>query len=532
MKSIFAPHLVDFYKPPHADMFPDFLEELYGNFTPRGDKFAKVLPDFDHKIVWFGLQGVCQHLLIEIWNDTFFRKPKEEVVAKYKNRMDTSLGEGAVSIERMAALHDLGYLPIRIKSLPEGSRVNIRVAPYTCTSTHKDFAWVEQYLETQMSAELWGMITSATTAFEFRRLCNRYAVETGVDPAFVPFQGHDFSMRGMFSVWAAILSGAGHLLSFMGTDTVAAIDYVDDYYKSPKGTFIGGSVRATEHAVSSSNIIRIAASLEIDGEWNGWTKESLNPRSSDPYRSPNREWIDACPILEMAEVAFLKSLLIKYPKGILSYVSDTYDFWAVITRIAAHLKDDIMARDGKLVFRPDSGDPVKIVVGDANAGSIPERIGAIVCLWDIFGGTSTATGYQLLDSHVGMIYGDSISLERGEAIFSGLKSKMFASQPVFGIGSFTYQYVTRDTFGTAIKATHAAIAGVDYDLFKDPKTDDGLKKSARGFIRIEYENGNYVQYDQQTREQEAGGLLETVFLDGKMVRMQSLAEIRERLLGA
>jgi nicotinamide phosphoribosyltransferase len=540
MFKIFAPHAADFYKTGHPFMFPEQLEELYGNFTPRGDKLAKVLPDFDHKITWVGFQPVLQYLLIDLWNDTFFNVPKEKAIAKYKRRMDLALGEGEIPTWKLADLHDLGYLPLTIKALPEGVRVDIRVPPYTVKSNQPKHAWIEQYIETQMSAEVWKPLTTATSAFEFRRLFTRYAIETGIDLGFVDWQGHDFSMRGMSGLIDATTSGAAHLMLFNGSDTISAIDFLEDYYPDTQ-PIIAGSVPATEHAVSSSNIIMIAASLEKYGQWNGWTTESLNPRLSDPYlyqiAPENRQaYFDACPIIEMAEVAFLKHMLVNVkPKGIFSYVADTYDFWAVVTRIANHLKKEIMAREGKVVFRPDSGDPVKILVGDVESRLIasPEYEGAVQVLWSIFGGKVNSADYAELDSHVGLIYGDSISLERAGSILEGLKLKGFASSnAVFGIGSFTYQFVTRDTFGTAIKATHAVIAGQEHDLFKDPKTDNGMKKSARGFIRIENEDGHYVMYDRQTREQEAQGELKVVFENSKMVKMHTANEVRARIRNA
>lgn len=222
-----------------------------------------------------------------------------------------------------------------------------------------------------------------------------------------------------------------------------------------------------------------------------------------------------------------------YPSGIVSVVADTFDFWKVITEFTVALKDIILAREGKVVFRPDSGDPVKIIVGDPDApkGS-PAYKGAVECLWEVFGADITPTKYRTLDSHVGLIYGDSISLERAQAILSGLEKKSFSSANiVFGIGSFTYQHVTRDTFGTAIKATWGQVNGEARELFKDPKTDNGVKKSACGLIRIEYENGHFVMYDHQTQEQERQGILETVFEDGTLIKFQTLAEIRERLHG-
>lgn len=274
---IFAPHATDFYKVSHRGMYSKNTTLIYSNFTPRSDKHANVLPDFDHKVVHFGLQGICQWLLIDLWNETFFNQPKEKVVARYKRRMDIALGVGSVPIEHIEALHDLGYLPVCIKSLPEGSRVNMRIPPWTIQNTLPDkfpFFWVTNYLETQLSAECWKTMTTATTAYEYRRLLDGYAEETGAPAAFVGWQGHDFSMRGMSGIQDATQSGAAHLTSFLGTDTITALDYLEDYYQGEE-TFLGGSVPATEHSVSCVNIFTIEEELEKNGSWNGLTVEDL-----------------------------------------------------------------------------------------------------------------------------------------------------------------------------------------------------------------------------------------------------------------
>lgn len=490
MRTIFAPHATDFYKCGHYRQFPLGTEMVYSNMTCRADTHANVLPDFDHKTVFFGLQAVIRWMLIGLWNESFFRKPKADVIAKYQRRMDRALGPGAVTTDHIAALHDLGYLPLHIKALPEGSRVDIRVPLFTIRNTKPEFYWLTNYVETQVSAEMWKMMTSATTAYEYRRLFTRFALETGVDPSFVDFQGHDFSARGMSGISDATQSGAAHLTSFKGTDTVSAIDFLEDLYYDPSDPFIAGSVPATEHAVVCA----------------GGYEEELD--------------------------TFRRLLTETYPAGIVSLVSDTWSFWQVMTEFTVTLKEEIMARDGRAVFRPDSGDPVKIIVGDPDAQpDTPEFYGAVECLWDVFGGTVTDKGFKTLDSHVGLIYGDSISLDRASRILEGLRAKGFSSANIiFGIGSYTYQMCTRDTFGTAIKATFARVDGEDRNLFKDPKTDSGVKKSARGLIRVEFEDGRFVLHDQQTWGEENKGLLETVFLDGTLLRAQTLTDIRNRLL--
>ena len=480
----------DFYKTGHIFQYPEGTTFVYSNMTPRSDKNAKVLPDFDHKVVNFGALAVCKWLLRDLWNETFFNQPKDEVVKYYKRRMDTSLGEGKVSVDHIAALHDLGYLPIAFLELPEGARVDMRVPIWIMYNTHPDFFWVTNYLETQLSAELWKPLTSATTAREFRRLLNKYTELTGAEPSFVQWQGHDFSNRGMSGIYDAASNGAGHLLSFTGTDTINSIDFLEDYYNADaEKELIGGSVPATEHSVMCAG---------GDGE---------------------------------GEKATILRLITKVvPDGIISIVSDTWDFWHVVTQTTVELKDIIMARNGKVVLRPDSGDPVKIIVGDPDApvGS-PENLGAIECLWNIFGGTITNKGFKTLDSHIGIIYGDSISLERELAILDGLYKKGFSSgNIVFGIGSYTYNFVTRDTFGTAIKATYAIVNGESRELYKDPKTDNGIKKSAKGLLKVTFEDGHYMLYDQQKDVNDVGEFIE-IFRDSKITHEFTLAEIRERL---
>lgn len=245
-----------------------------------------------------------------------------------------------------------------------------------------------------------------------------------------------------------------------------------------------------------------------------------------------------------------------YPSGIISLVSDTFDFWHVVdpeNGILVQLKDKIMAREGKVVIRPDSGDPVKIVSGylhdeidvDAygNYFDIESRKpltenevrGMIVCLYEIFGGTETSKGYMQLDPRIGAIYGDSITLQRAEQICERLALKGFASTNiVFGIGSYTYQYVTRDTYGFAVKSTYGEVDDEDgntrgIEIFKDPKTDDGLKKSAKGLTAVFEQDGTFVMKDQATWDEVKNCALKCVFKNGRMEKEYTLSEIRARV---
>lgn len=478
----------DFYKTEHHRMYPENTTMIYSNFTPRKSRMKGV-----DSVVVFGIQHFILKYLLRKFEDNFFKCPLSEIIEQYKFAVN-------VDTTHIEKLHKLGYLPLEIKALPEGTLCPIGVPLLTIRNTHPDFYWLTNYLETLISCQLWQPITSATIAYEYKKLLSRYSLETVGNTDFVQWQGHDFSMRGMSSLESAILSGMGHLTSFTGTDTIPAIYAHKSSYNAT--SLIGASVPATEHSVMCMG-----------------TKDD--------------------------EIETFSRLLDLYPTGILSVVSDTWDLWKVITEFLPALKDKILAREGKLVIRPDSGDPVDIICGIYPAilnNGFPSQKGVIELLWDIFGGITNEQGYKVLDSHIGAIYGDSITLDRAEQICERLKSKGFAStNVVFGIGSYTYNYNTRDTFGFAIKATYGELTHKERDdhpqyvepreIFKDPITDDGSKKSAKGLLRVDWndEKKAYFLTDQCDWLEEAGGELKTVFKDGVLVKTTTLEEIRERI---
>ena len=486
---------IDGYKAGHRQQYPDGTEYVYSNFTPRKSRIS----DTD-KVVVFGLQYFLEEYLCRRFNEDFFAMPIGPVIDDYRLTMDEYLGPGAVPVDHIEELHSLGYLPLRIKALAEGTLCPIKVPMLTIVNTLPQFFWLTNQLETIMSSILWPGCTSATTAYKYRKQFDRVNAACGIPAGFTKFQGHDFSFRGMMALEAALLSGAGHLTSFAGTDTIPAIKFIQEYYPGDNG-LIGCSVPATEHSVM-------------------------------------------CMGGQDAEISTYRRLINEiYPKGIVSIVSDTWDFWSIVTTGVTALKDDIMRRDGKVVIRPDSGDPVKVICGDLSApeGS-PEFKGAYRCLYEVFGGDTIQTDYgplKRLDPHIGLIYGDSITRERQVQIQSQLIGRGFCPDVILGIGSFTYQFVTRDTFGFAMKATWGQVNGEPREIFKDPKTDRGAeKKSAKGLVQVYHKTGRFsddpveiCMVDQCTPEQEGEGLLRPVFIDGVMHNRTSLAEIRQNLHG-
>ncbi|MBQ6695650.1 MAG: nicotinate phosphoribosyltransferase [Lachnospiraceae bacterium] len=480
--------LIDFYKAVHAEMLPKDITKSVSYFTPRMSRVER----WD-KVVMFGLQGFIKTYLIDYFNQEFFSKPFEEVIGEYKRIMDAALGAEAYKIEKIEKLHKLGYLPIEIIALPEGALVPMHVPMFGITNTHPEFAWLPQSLESLISAESWHPMIAATVGYTYRQIVNEYYAKTCDDnvPRAKALGAFDF--RGEECTESAIKAGAGWCLSFLNTATVPTIPYLEQMYACDctKEPVAFGSP-STEHSVMCSN-------YAMDGD----------------------------------EVTLLKRLLTEiYPNTSFSAVLDSYDYWNVIDNVLPQIKEEIMAHNGCMLMRGDSGECVDVVTQ------------TVFKLWDQFGGTVNSKGYKVLDPHVKAIYGDSITIQRCEEIYRILEENGFAcSNVALGVGSFSMQCIeedgilkpfTRDTFSSCIKATYCEIADKPYPIFKNPK-DGGFKKSQKGCcVVVKDATGSYTFQDGFTWEEACGDELNElvpVFKDGKLLVEQSLQQVRAQLHG-
>ena len=488
---------IDAYKLSHRKqyMLSGEVTKVYSNFANRRSRLDDV-----QGVVHFGLQAFLQEYCIDAF-EPFFAADEDEVARLYAERYVQVVGGNPdeVDVSHIRALHRVGYLPLQFKAVPEGTVVAFNVPSFTVENTLPEFFWLPNYIESILSASVWHPSTSATIAHRLRMLLDKMAVKTGAPVEAVDFQGHDFSFRGQTSQASAAASAAGHLLSFKGSDSLNAMDWVDYYYPGNREMTLG-SVPATEHSVMSTGIA-------VHGE-----RETF------------------------------RRLLEAYPTGILSVVSDTFNLWTVLNEYLPSLKDEVMARDGKIVIRPDTGNPADIVCGTKTNPNLihtrevkdmhrnPDYFGVLELLWEHFGGTVNEKGYRVLDEHVGVIYGDSITYERAQDITDRMEKMGFAStNVVFGVGSYTYQYVSRDTFNSAMKATWAEVNGEGVNLFKNPVTGDGMKKSATGRLAVIENDGKLSLIEKATPADEEKSLLQTVWQDGKFVRRQTFDEVREVL---
>lgn len=465
--------MTDVYKIGHSRMYTPGTTKVYSYLCARSNK------TFD-RTVFFGLQYYLKQYLT---------KPITHAnVYEFFAVHEAVLGPVPVDVKsKMYHLAELGYLPIEIKAVQEGDVLPVKNALMTITNTHPEFYWCVGFVESLL-LKLWYPITVATTCFSYKEVVNRYYEET-VDPDFYfleDFTVHDFGYRGDASEEGAAISGAAHLLSFMGSDTITALPFLDKYYNAPLNGVMG-SVPASEHSVMCS--------FGRDGEFEAY-----------------------------------KNMLRLYPKGIVSIVSDTYDIWNVLTNYAVQLKDEILARDGKVVFRPDSGNPEYIICGDPTApeGS-PAAKGCIRLLDEVFGHTVNNKGYKVLNPKVGLIYGDGMYLERYKRTLERLKEMGYAaSNLVIGVGGILRNH-TRDTLGFAIKATYVEVSGEDRAIEKDPVTDHS-KKSHKGLLAlVKDEYGNLTTKDQCSMEEEHAGYLQPVFRNGKILRETTYAQIRKNV---
>lgn len=352
----------DFYKQVHWNQYPKGITKVVSYFVPRMSRLKN-----DKHLIMFGLQSFIKEYLIEDFNEFFFSRPKEDVVREYKHLLDNTLGEGLYGIERVAELHDLGYLPIEIKALAEGTLVPIGVPMFEISNTHPGFAWLTNALESVISCEMWHAMISANVGYKYRKIVDHFYDLSCDDNIPRRKALGDFSMRGQESKRSAYKSSAGWLLSFVNTATVPAVDYMERYYNCDcaKEEVGFGSV-STEHSVMCSN-------FAVDGD----------------------------------EITMIKRLLTEtYPNTSFSMVSDSYDYWNLVDNILPMCKKEILEHNGCLLVRGDSGDPVEVVTK------------TVFHLWEQFGGTVNSKGYKVLNPHIKAIYGDSITPQRAEAIYT------------------------------------------------------------------------------------------------------------------
>jgi nicotinamide phosphoribosyltransferase len=491
-----APYYSDGYKVGHKRMLAPGTDFLYGTWIPRSTKHA---PKGINKILSIGHQLTVRWLHAE-WQENFFDMPKE-TATKFGTDMAKYLGM-PYDASHFEALHDLGYLPIKIKALPEGIETDANIPHMTFINTVPGFAWLTLYLETIISSLAWKPATSATIALQYRRNLVKWVTKT--DPAnawLIPYLCHDFSARGL-SPWDSLSSGLGHAFSFMGSDSIVVIPASRYFYDESEDEVCIASVNASEHSVSTTKIFTVG------------------------------------------EEQMMVDWLTDFNEGIFSMVADTFDVTLVAKPgpggFCYNQKDLIMNRNGKLVIRPDSGDPVEILCGHGRTELTEQELragypefytkGLIECLWETFGGTINEQGYKVLDSHIGAIYGDSITLDRQIEIYTRLEAKGFASTNiVLGVGSFTYQFTTRDTFGYAAKGAWFQENGNDHNIYKEPVTDDGTKKSLKGKCAVIETNGIYSVQTQCTDEQENSGLLQTIYENGNFFNQTTLTAIRAKV---
>jgi nicotinamide phosphoribosyltransferase len=559
----------DTYKVGHISMLPVGSTLMQSNFTPRSGKHSNC-PN-GNTIVSFGQQMLVRKIR-EDWAINFFNKPISHIDQFAKDMGNLLMWDHPIDVTHFKQLHQLGYLPIEIRAIEEGTLIPYKIPLFTIVNTQPlngvVFDWLVNYLETLLSAEAWQAPTAATTAYCLRKLGQKWIKQTDPENAwFVDYQFHNFSMRGMDGKSSIVNSGLGFATSSKGSDTLPVIPAARKYYDEPLDSVPIHSVIASEHAVMCA-----LTGFFLKTKQGSWEK------------------------IGELEVETFRYLLQTFPTGILSLVSDPRDLWRVITEYCVILKDEILARDGKLVIRPDSGDPVDIICGimvpefetfeqadyyfrgrltDKNVFKVedkhyevithagndfkfrqytmtPADYGVIELLWNIFGGDVSSTGHKRLNGKIGAIYGDSITYDRALKIFERLDYKGFASTNiVLGVGSYSLQYVTRDTHGFAQKATYVEIVfeaeddmfdqggpaiGEKYkqgiEIFKDPITDSGVKKSAKGLLVVHKdENGQYILKDQATWEEVNSPYneLKTIFKDGEYFNETTLTAIRERL---
>lgn len=513
----------DYYKAGHPWMQPHDMTTVYSTWTARSYKYHENCP----KTVVFGQQYTIREWFIDFFNNNFFNVDLHELRDEFATMMENSFNPRYKDFSKFEALHQLGYLPIAIYGVPEGTLLPVGIPDHVIFNTLPDFAWLPQYLEDVWSSNNWLPSTSATTAYYRYRLVKAYTDEMCENPSAAHHMCGDFSLRGHTSLNAGLISGAAHLVSFDRTATIGANTLLAKYYFADLNKAMPGiGTPSLEHSVVEQGIAWFKHRI-LRGDVPEYCREPLDRAAKDGSWEINL----------LAEMCFILYLITEVqPTGVMTYVADTYDYWGVLGKILPVIRKNILERDGCFSLRPDSGNPVEIICGKNNRNDhTVEGMGTLKALIKIFGSSLNANGYRVLPPQIRMIYGDAITPEITEKVGNWCMDEYISIENLcFGIGAYTYQYVTRDTRGYAIKATaciHRQFG--EMPLYKAPKTDPG-KKSPRGAVAVvKGADGEYEMIDGLTIAESKdfpGNVMVLKFCDGKMYNEESIYQIRTRLM--
>lgn len=426
----------DSYKLTHWKQYPPGTEKVYSYFESRGGP--------SEEIVFYGIQALIKKYFAGV-------RVTLNNISEARRIVDKHLGAGFFNVDGW--LHILrdhgGTLPVEIAAIPEGSVVTPRTTMFTIENTCPKCFWLTNYLETLL-VELWYPSTVATYSRECKKVILEYLNATG-DPSTIDFKLHDFGFRGVSSPESAAIGGSAHLINFRGTDTLVALTHIQEYYED--STYMAGfSVAAAEHSTITS-----------------WGQE----HEVDAYRN----------------------MITQFPEGIIAVVSDSYNILNACENIwGEQLHDEVMARNGTVVIRPDSGDVVLT------------SLQVVSTLAREFGSTLNEKGFGVLPPQVRVIYGDGINLVSIHAILETLKNYRWSADNIgFGMGGALLQQCNRDTYNFAMKAAEVTVNGVARDVHKKP-VGDSMKASTGG--------------------RKTG--LTPIFRDGKLLLETTFDEIRER----
>lgn len=451
--------LTDSYKVTHWKQYPPKTQTVYSYFESRGGRFPHTM--------FFGLQYFLKEYLqgVVVTHDNI-REAKDLITMHLGNKNLFNEAGWRYIIEEHG-----GKLPVKIKAVPEGSVIDNLNVLMTIENTDPNCHWLTNYLETLL-VQVWYPSTVATQSREILKVLKRFAYETG-NPELVSFKLHDFGFRGVSSVESAGMGGLAHLVNFLGTDTIEALVFAKNYYNEHCA---GYSIPASEHSTITS-----------------WGKEN--------------------------EAKAMENMLDQYSDcPLVACVSDSYDIFNACSNIwGDKLKDKIMAKDGTLVIRPDSGDPRSVVL------EVLQR------LWDKFGGNTNEKGYKVLDPHVRVIQGDGVNYDSIIEILEGMKSHEFSIDNIaFGMGGALLQKLNRDTQSYAFKCCSVTVDGEQIDVYKDPVTDIGkVSKAGRlKLVEIDGKDGKSVRTLRASITSEPD-LLQEVFLNGNITKEYTLSDVRK-----
>lgn len=338
-------------------------------------------------------------------NKLYSSVPTRMQVQEAETTVYNVVGYDMLNTEVWGKVSDLGYYPMLIKGLPEGTKAPIGTPLFTIEPTEEWFASTCNGEETKLMRS-WYPMALTTRLMILRDKISLYFNQSGC-PEALDFAINGFEARSATSDETSDIAGMFSLFATRGSDNIHGQHMLNHYYKGGEDRL--KSVWATEHSCALS----------------------FGPGEG--------------------EYEYLKAQLSTHTDQIKSIVIDTYDTknFVDVVMTRGDIKKLIDAHSGKIVLRNDSGEIIPMIKY------------ILASLGNNFGEYDNEEEYSVLKNNLAVMQADGVNPDSVVELYNAIMDEGWSAENlVVGGGTgLMFDSLTRDTNRNAIKPSINKIAG-------------------------------------------------------------------------